>query len=339
MASDGGPTPNNIIEELEQRPFAFDLYHAIRLLESQYPDHPRIGYSLSASQDPIRFAQNPSLAFAPSTIEALIRGGANGIPKLFVHYPGMFGPNGALPQHLTEYARDRQRNSGDNTLVAFMNVFHHRLLSLFYRAWADNQMALDLDRPDGQRFAIYVGSLFGMGMESLQQKDLVQDHSKLYFAGRMSAPTRNAEGLEWILREYFKVKTEIETFVGRWMDLPSDSICKLGDSPQTGSLGLTTVLGTHFYECQLNFRIKMGPMNLDDYERMLPHGDSFKRVRYWVLNYVGEHFFWDIELTLKAEEVPNTCLGKAGRLGWTTWLKSKPFTQDANDLVLNPPQN
>jgi type VI secretion system protein ImpH len=339
MASDGGQAPDNIIAELEKSPFAFDLFRAIRLLESQYPDHPRIGYSLSAAEDPIRFAQNPSLAFAPSSIEALRRDGFNGIPKLYVHHPGMFGPNGALPQHLTEYARDRQRNSGDNTLVAFLNVFHHRLLSLFYRAWADNQMTSDLDRPKDQRFTTYVGSLFGLGMDSLHGRDSVQDHSKLFFAGRLAAPTRNAEGLEAILKAYFKIETELETFVGRWMDLPGDSICRLGDSPETGSLGSTTILGSHFFECQLNFRIKMGPMSLADYERMLPSGESFKRLRYWVLNYAGEHFFWDIELILKAAEVPDICLGKSGRLGWTTWLKSKPFTEDARDLVLNPPLN
>jgi type VI secretion system protein ImpH len=83
----------------------------------------------------------------------------------------------------------------------------------------------------------------------------------------------------------------------------------------------------------------MGPMSLEDYERMLPHGEAFKRLQYWILNYVGEHFFWDLELILKAEEVPEVCLGRTGRLGWTTWLKSKPFAADARDLVLNPPSN
>ncbi|MDB6067531.1 MAG: Type secretion protein [Pedosphaera sp.] len=339
MASDGGQTPDNVISELEQRPYSFDLFRAIRLLESQFPDFPRIGYSQSPSQDPIRFAQNPSLAFAPSSIEALRREGPDAIPKLFIRHPGVFGPNGALPLHITEYARDRQLNSGDNTLVAFVNVFHHRLISLFYRAWADNQMALDMDRPNDQRYAFYLGSLFGIGMESLQGRDNVQDHAKLYFAGRLSTPTRNAEGLECILKAYFSVKAEVESFVGRWLDLPSDSICRLGESPRTGSIGSTVVVGSHFYECQLNFRIRMGPMSLEDYERMLPNGDAFKRLQYWILNYVGEHFFWDVELILDAAEVPQVSLGQSGRLGWTTWLKSQPFTQDVRDLVLSPPSN
>jgi len=78
-------------------------------------------------------------------------------------------------------------------------------------------------------------------------------------------------------------------------------------------------------------------MNLADYERMLPQGDSFKRLRYWILNYCGKHFFWDVQLVLRADEVPATSLGQRGSLGWTTWLKTKPFTRDADELILQPP--
>jgi type VI secretion system protein ImpH len=334
MANPGGQTPNHLIEQLAKSPFSFDFFRAVRLLQSVYPDHPCIGYSLSPAQDPVRFCQSPSLAFAPSTLEQ-VQQTTGEIPKLFVNFLGLFGPHAPMPLHITEYARERQRHFNDDTIVGFFNLFHHRLLSFFFRAWSANQKALDLDRADEQRYAVYLGSLFGIGMESLRERD--SDWAKLYFTGRLACQTRNAEGLEAILEQYFEIKTEIQTFVGRWMDLPADSLCKLGESPQTGSVGLTTILGSHIWDCQLNFRIKLGPMKRVDYERMLPHGDAFKRLKYWVLNYCGEHFIWDIQLVLLADEVPEVSLGKAGRLGWTTWLKTKPFTEDAADLILNPP--
>ena len=339
MAGTDGQTPDNLIAQLEQRPFAFDFFRAVRLLQSAYPDRPRIGYSLSPAQDPVRFAQNPSLAFAPSTIEALRHAPPAEFPTLFVNHFGLLGPNGPLPPHLTDYAHERQHNFGDNTLAAFLNVFHHRLISFFFRAWAANQKAVDLDRPRDQRYATYVGSLFGIGMESLQDRDEVSDWAKLYFAGRLACQTRNAEGLEAILQEYFEIKAEVHTFIGRWLDLPADSVCRLGESPETGSLGLTTILGSRFWECQLNFRMRLGPMKRADYQRMLPGGEAFQRLKYWVLNYCGEHFFWEVQLVLEAAEVPATCLGAAGRLGWDTWLKTQPFTRDADDLILNPPKN
>jgi type VI secretion system protein ImpH len=337
MAGADGQTPNNLIDELAENPFAFDFFRAIRLLENSRPDLPRIGFSNSPSEDPIRFCQRPSLAFAPSTLEALEKRADDQVPKLFVRSFGLFGPNGPLPPHLTEYAFEREYNERDRTFAAFADIFHHRLISFFYRAWAANQKSVDLDRSEGGRFATFIGSFFGVGMESLQNQDAVSDLSKLYFSGRLSCQTRNAEGLEAILGSYFEIKTEIVTFVGHWSRLPGGSVCRLGSSPETGCMGVNIIVGSHFFEAQLNFRIRLGPMSFSEYERMLPQGASFNRLRYWVRNYCGEHFFWDVQLVLRAGEVPEIKLGGAGRLGWTTWLKSMPFTRDADELILIPP--
>jgi type VI secretion system protein ImpH len=339
MAGANGQTPNPLIAELQRDPFRFDFFRATRLLEASRPDLPRIGASLSPAQDPVRFCQNPSLVFAPSTLEGLKQGPSDSCPRLFVRFLGLLGPNAPLPPHLTEYAYERILHHGDRTFAEFLNVFNHRLISFFYRAWAANQKAVDLDRPDEQRFAVFVGSFLGLGMESLQNRDPVQDWAKLYFSGRLACQTRNAEGLQAILTEYFEIPAKIETFVGRWMSLPAENVCRLGESPETGSLGVTAILGSRFYECHLNFRIRLGPMHLVDYERLLPSGEAFKRLKAWVLDYCGEHFFWDAQFVLRADEVPEVHLGRAGRLGWTTWLKSEPFTSDAEDLVLQPPEN
>ena len=337
MAGTNGQTPDRLSEQLEKNPFEFDFYRAVRLLQCAHPEFPPIGYSDTPAQDPVRFGQNPSLAFAPSTIESVQRSAAVPVPRMFIHCFGLLGPNGPLPLHLTEYARERQRNAHDNTLTAFLNVLNHRLTSLFFRAWADSQKALDLDRPSQeQRFSIYIGSVLGVGMESLQNQDEVPDWAKLYFAGRLATGSRNAEGLQSILQDFFGLKTEILTMVGRWLDLPADCLCKLGDSPETGSLGLTTIVGTRIWECQLSFRVKFGPMSLADLERMLPDGAAFKRLRDWIRNYAGREYFWDVQLVLKASEVPTPCLGQSGRLGWTTWLKTVPLKADAEDLVIVP---
>jgi type VI secretion system protein ImpH len=251
----------------------------------------------------------------------------------------MLGPNAPLPPHLTEYAFERMRHFNDPTFVEFLNIFNHRLTSFLYRTWAANQKALDLDRGTDQRFGFFIGSFFGIGGEALQNRDAIPDWAKLYFSGRLACQTRNAEGLECILREFFQIKTEIQTFVGRWMDLPPGSICRLGESPETGSLGVNAIAGSRFFEGQLSFRIRLGPMSLADYERMLPESEGFRRLKCWVSNYCEEHYFWDAQLVLNAAEVPETQLGRAGRLGWTSWLKTQPFTRDPDDLVLNPPKN
>jgi type VI secretion system protein ImpH len=75
-------------------------------------------------------------------------------------------------------------------------------------------------------------------------------------------------------------------------------------------------------------------MPLADYERLLPLGGAYGRLCDWVRQYAGEHFSWDLNLILNKEEVPRIQLARAGRLGWTTWLKTKPFENDAENLVL-----
>ena len=337
MAGTDRQTPDHLIDELERNPFAFDFFRAVRLLESSRPDLPRVGHSLSPTEDALRFRQNPSLEFAPSSLEKLKRLPEKEYAELFVRFFGMLGPNAPLPPHLTDYARERILHHDDRTFSAFLDVFNHRLISFFYRAWAANQKTADYDRPKDARFPLYVGSFFGLGMESLQNQDVVQDSAKLFFAGRLAPAVRNAEGLEAILSEYLGIKTEVQTFVGRYMELPADSLCQIGGSPDTGSLGVNSIVGSRFYECQLNFRIRLGPMSLADYERLLPGGSAFERVRYWIFNYCGEHFFWDLQLVLKASEVPSTRCGGDARLGWTTWLSTNPPKRDADDLIVTPP--
>src|SRR5437899_4556932 len=127
------------------------------------------------------------------------------------------------------------------------------MVSLFYRAWAVNQMPASFDRSmaaagidagnlkhdqrqdalleDEDKYASYIGALFGVGMESLRLRDPVPDLSKLYFAGRLAACAPGPEGLRSILSDFFEVPVEIEEFAGHWMDLPKDYFCRLGGSP------------------------------------------------------------------------------------------------------------
>jgi type VI secretion system protein ImpH len=335
MAAARRQKTTDIIQALAEKPYGFDFFRAVRLLETRFPDWPHLGNSLTPRQDPIRFKQRPSLAFAPSTLDGFASAGNDRPPSLFVNFLGLFGPNGPMPLHLTEYAHDRQRNAHDGSLVGFCDIFHQRLLSLFYRAWAVNQKSVDMDRPRESRFAIYIGSLFGIGTESLLDRDAVPDWAKLYYSGRLVSQARNADGLEAIIADYFGLPTAIEPFSGQWVTLPENSICRLGASPETGSLGVTTIVGARIWDCQLKFRIRLGPMTLSDVYRLLPTGESFRRLKTWVLNYVNQELYWDAQLVVKREEVPGTCLGQAGLLGWTAWIRSKPFEHDADDLVIN----
>jgi type VI secretion system protein ImpH len=325
-----------LLAALAARPHEFDFYQALRKLEAAFADRPRLGRSLRAADDPVRLSQHPSLAFAPSTVAAFDAGKDGLPPRLTVWFGGLMGANGPLPLHLTEYARERALHAGDWTLVRFLDIFHHRMLSLFYRVWADAQPAVQFDRPGSDRFAAYVGSLAGIGLSGLQNRDEMPDLAKLAFAGRFVCQSRHAEGLQALLAAFFELPMRIEEFVGQWLPLPDDCRCVLHESGGMAQLGVSATVGDRVWDCQTKFRIVAGPMGYADYERLLPGGACLDRLAAIVKNYAGLELDWELHLLLSQREIPRTQLGTLGQLGWTTWLVSQPPTSDADDLVLSP---
>jgi type VI secretion system protein ImpH len=343
------PASTGVIESIFARlhadPHSFDFFQAVRRIEAERADLPSVGHSIRPSQDAVRYCQEPSLAFAPSTVWRYLPPATDSPARLFVNFLGMLGPNGPLPLHLTDYARDRERNHSDPSMARFLDLFNHRIVSLFFRAWASSSQAVSYERGTranpadavtADRFGVYFASLFGLGQSSLRDRDAVADVAKLHYAGRLSNQTRNAEGLRAIVQQFFGIDAQIEEFVGRWIDVPYEYRCRLGEGPGTGTLGGTIIVGGRSWDCQQKFRIRLGPMDLADYQRMLPGGDSIRRLIAWVKTYTCDEFDWDVRLILRAREVPRVCLGSMGQLGWTTWVRSTPAPKDGDDLILQP---
>lgn len=327
--------PVDLFEALQHAPYAFHFFQALRRLECRYRELPRLGKATRLSDDPVRLIQEPSMAFAPATLAAFDPGDENHPPRLAEYFLGLFGPQGPLPLHLTEYAYERKRAYGDRTFSRFADLFHHRMLSLFYRAWADTQPTISFDRPETDRFNVYIGASFGLGTPSLWNRDAAPDLAKFHYAGRLACQTRNAEGLQALLGDFFHLPVVIETFVGHWLLLAKSSQCRLGETPATGLLGMTAVIGERVWDCQYKFRIVIGPMGLAEFQRFLPGSARLRRLIAWVRNYIGDELLWDVNLILKKEEVPPLKLGEGSQLGWTTWLTSQPLAHDADDLKLD----
>lgn len=311
-----------------------DFVQVLRLIENAHPELPRIGASLRPRDDAVRFGQDPSLLFHPSMLAQYSGATADQRARLVVNFFGLTGANGPLPSHLTEYVRDRVRNGGDSTLRAFLDIFHHRLLALFYRARAVAEPAISLDRPDGDRFSVFVGSLFGLGTPALRERDAIGDFAKLHFAGLLANRARPAAGLVAILQAYFKLPVRIEQFSGHWMALPADSWSRLGVAERDNRLGSSMVLGKQVWDCQHKFRLVIGPLDYADHQRFLPGGASLARLLAWVRTYAGLALDWDLRLVLKKEQQPPLKLGGGARVGWSSWLASAAPARDADQVLI-----
>jgi type VI secretion system protein ImpH len=328
------PLVGEWVAAIRRKPYSFGFFQALRRLECLYPKRPRLGTSQRPADDPVRLAQEPTTAFEPSTL-AGFEPGEDGKPhRLSVRFFGLLGPNGPLPLHVTEYAYARlRRRPSDRTFAWFLDIFHHRMLSLFYRAWANTEPTVSYDRPASDRFADYVGSLAGLGLSSLRQRDDLADLTKLYYSGWLAAQTKCADGLQAMLTDYFKLEVRIEEFVGEWLPLPEEHRCRLGLASESGRLGRSAVIGARVWSCQHKFRIVLGPLDYEDYQSLLPTGDRIRQLVAWVRNYVGDELAWDVKLILKA--VPETPLNGQFRLGWTTWLGVQPGGRHTDTRILN----
>ena len=252
---------------------------------------------------------------------------------------GLLGPNGVLPLHLTEYARERVTHHGDHTLQRFLDLLTHRFALLFYRAWAEAQPAVSLDRADNKATFNRIGALVGIGLPSLQDRDALPDASRLYFAGRLSRQSRDADGLLAWCRSEFNAPVAIEQWCGHWMELAKDERSRLGR--RGGSLlGRGAVLGGSVWDVQHKFRVAIGPLRLDQYCRFLPGGADVARLQALVRSWVGIEFAWDLKLVLKRDEVPQFRLGAHHRgvrlgLGHAIWLGHYRRPRDAGDLCID----
>ena len=377
MAAESWPDPDRVIDDLCDQPWKYDFFQALRRVECAYGDKPRIGTSRRLKDDAMRFGQFLSLGFASSALEKSpdwSQPRDDSVRKLLVRFTGLTGPHGPLPLRMTEFIRNRargvpdpdllatqrlpaadeavpgeasvdpQRTSRDSTLAEFLDLFHHRMISLFYRAWAVAQKTVDMDREDDRSFAEWLASTFGMGLPELNGLDSIPSWQKVAFAGHLSGPTRHPSGLEGVLGDAFRLPVEVISLVGHWITIPVDQRCRLGETRATGVLGSTCVAGARIWDRPMKFGVRIGPMSLEQFTTFLPKGSSHQKIHDWIAFYTRQQFYWEAAIVLKKEDVPQIRLGHAGRLGYTTWISSVPFAYDPDNYkvrggALDPADN
>jgi type VI secretion system protein ImpH len=334
MATGDGPGADDLThyERFCQSPQAFHIFHALRILEAQFADAPPLGASKRPREDQVRLGQEAELAFPPSTIREFTPPGA--MPGVLVNrFFGFFGPHGPLPTHLTEYARERQINARDPTFVAFANMLTHRMMSLLYRAWITGHPAPNFDRGEDGGIERKVAALAGYSGQALRRRDAMPDLAKRHFAGHLGSGTKTVDGLIAMLSAFFHVPVSLQQFVGSWLDLEPDDRWQLGGR---AGLGQATSIGDRVWSRSAKFRIRIGPLTLADYNRLLPGGEAMARLRAIVRNHAGDALDWDVNLVLKAEEVPRALLGQDARLGHVGWIGKRGRETDADELYLAP---
>jgi type VI secretion system protein ImpH len=358
-------------ERLFEEPYTFDFFQAVRILERLAPERKPVGRGGPPLAEVVRFRAHLSLTFPPSAIYDL-QGPSESLPlpAMVVSFMGLTGPSGVMPRHYTELllklARDA-KGPEKNSLRDWFDLFNHRAISLFYRAWEKYRFYIAYERGEYKRgdqldpFTRCLFSFIGLGEvplrnrlrivtgkpddEQTPQRTLAQinDLALLHYSGFLSHRPRCALNLEAMLEDYFQLPIRIQQFQGQWLVLDPSNRSRMGGEDGNNQLGINLVAGERVWDVQSKIRVCMGPLHYFQFTRFLPDYSPVKERKgffllvHLVRLYVGPELDFDVQLVLKKEDVPEcelTVIGGVGpQLGWNTWICSDAMKQDADQAV------
>ena len=363
MASASGRKNPPLSQRIFDDAGRFDFFQAVRVLESMAREEARIdpgrrrcpvGHDDPPGREIVRFRAMPALSFPAGAIGRLSpppepdeEPSSSSPPQMAVAAMGLIGPNGVLPQHYTALVISRIREK-DYALRNFLDLFNHRTLSLFYRAWEKHHFPFAYERArlsaTDDVFTQLLYCLVGLGTGSLRSRLAVDDEALVYYAGFFAHFPRCALSLEVLLGDYFGVPLEVRQFQGRWLYLAAEDQSSLPSARfpagRNNRMGDTLLIGERVWNVEGKFRVRIGPLDYAQFRRFLPSGNALEPLAQMARAYVGPQLDFDVQLVLVAGEVPWCRLGGDGadpsRLGWNTWVRARPFDHDVDDAVFSP---
>ncbi len=336
MAAASGRESATLSEELFAHGYRFDFFQAVRLLERMgamlravvRPSGDRWGRICTRARRrcvfaPFRRWPSPPARSVRCAAPAVAHGGEAGPPpEMVVAFLGLTGPSGVLPHHYTSMIIERLRDK-DEALRDFLDLFHHRVVSLFYRAWEKYRFAIGYERAEladpprvRDLFTACLYSLVGFGTAGLGNRLVVDDEALLFYGGHFAHFPRSAIGLELVLADYFAVPVEVRQFEGQWLHLGEEDRTALpsarGARQGASRLGDSLVVGGRVWDVESKFRLRLGPLGYEEFRALMPSGAQLRAVCHLTRTYAGPQFDFDVQPVLRREEVPPIRLGGEG---------------------------
>lgn len=325
-----------LLADAHTQPWAHDFYALMRRMNALHPHLPRTGHAQRPRQEPLRLTQPAEMDFAPAPLDRL-QWHESGVPRLGVRFFGLLGPHGALPLHLSDYIRERARLHGDKAGSHFLDIFHHRALTLFYRAWAQAQPVVQADRPADDRYLAWLQSASGLGAplhgdlgvrgDPGEGDETLHHHALAFQAGLLAPRVRHPEAVRKCISQYFDVPAAVQAHVPQWLAIADADRTLLGVATNRmahgatrAQLGRSANLGSRVWDRQFRCRLLLGPLPLKDYLAFVPGGSWWQPLLRWMGRLAPPTLAWDVALQLSPHERPPSQLGQRNRLGITTWL-------------------
>ena len=323
--------------ELTEDACSFEFFQAVSLLQRLRADAQPVGGFSSPEDEVVHFKVNQRLGFPASEVQNLEAEG-DGQPEMTINFMGLTGPMGLLPYTYSELILERER-ARDHSLAAFLDIFNHRAISLFYRAWQRSNFPVTYAAGNRDQFTRYLFDLIGLGTAGLRDRQEIDDEALLHYVALLAMQSRSAVALEQIIADYFQVPVEIQQFMGAWYGLGSATQCAMTeDESPSIQIGQGAVVGDAIWDRQARVRIRLGPLSVERYCDFLPEGTAYKALRAITRFFSNQCIDFEAQLVLDRNEVPSVELDFdshiPARLGWVSWASTRPLAFDPDDTIL-----
>ncbi|REL27686.1 type VI secretion system baseplate subunit TssG [Thalassotalea euphylliae] len=344
MANQNG-NENAFIKQLKddhQQRDMFELFALMRAIESRALLSQPLGHSKTPRDDVARFGQSPLSAFHAAAISNISLSTKIGKYKIKNSYWGLFGHNGALPSHLTEYAQERISKHKDDTLCEFLDIFHHRLICLYYRAWKTGYPAIQFDHMQTNQFVQQLSALARSESGALSTdihpqatSDSSPAHQRgLYFAGLLTHKNLGAKAVQQILSDLFSVAVIVNEFQASWLTIARRDRSVLTKSGTANNkLKHNAIIGKRTFQRSYKVTVELAALKLEQYTQFLPNHAQGKALKRWINQLISPDITVDVTLNLASGECCSSRLSQQTRLGYTSWLQ--PQSQKNNSSAFN----
>jgi type VI secretion system protein ImpH len=339
MATEERKQNSDVKQRLMDQACSFSFFKAVHLLEG-FAGGRAPGQSLSPAKDPVRFRVLPGFSFPASDIAAVRNGNRAPIPEMTVNFMGLIGPKGVLPDWYNEHALQMNHQKA-HAFNAFLDLFHHRLISLFYLAWKKYRLAENYQPDGGDPISSSLAELAGIGpAEQDRDPEFYQNARRrlIYFSGLVSRVVPTASVIETIIANAVGAPARVEQFVMRMIAVHRENRSRLGK--KNGTLGEDAMCGGRIRDINNTFVVKLGPLTWKKYLAFQPCSRNLEMVQRLIGRIAGIEYEFEVHLILKGPEIPGLSLGGregAPLLGRTVLLRN-PVRPCTRDIVVKAPR-
>ncbi|HIV55193.1 MAG TPA: type VI secretion system baseplate subunit TssG [Candidatus Anaerobiospirillum stercoravium] len=319
-----GALLSKLSRRLRQTRGEVDFFALMRLIEALHPKLPRLGSAPSPQQEAVHLGQMPHLNFPERSLYSLefqepMGQAAGGKLELLVYFLGLCGVNGPLPLELNQYIYQRAFNQGDHTLRCFLDLINHRLLTLFYRAFAHHELPVSFDRADdpiGHALAALAGAL-------PPERILTPVKAQALSAFLMN-PLRSGANLALMLSAFFQHEIKVREFAPSRPKMAPQYQARLGR--QNCSLNRNCQLGRHYFTCTQVITVELTNLSYRAALTFMPGGLGGQELCALLRLYLVKPLQVRLRLGITPDTIPAWSLGRRFKLSRSTFL---PAGQDA----------